>query len=695
MNVKSWALALGAAVLAGAASAGAGSRPLLVPMPRELTCLGGTVRLSRDWMLRIETSEPADSTSARWLVEEARQCFGWTWRFRRGATSSPAVVLRARSAAPGDPPLFRVQGYWLRVSGGGVLIEAPTALGRFYGAQTLRQLLRGARDRRLPVLAIRDFPALEWRGVSDDISRGQISTLDDFRSIVRRLAYYKLNLYQPYIEDMFAFAASPAAGRSRGALTPVELTALVEEGRRNHVLVVPILESLAHQERLLALPENQLYADRPVTKPSTRWPRPLQVLLAGWLGRDARDEGDPPPPPPSRFAANRPEALAFVTRLVDEVASAAPGPFFHVGGDEAMAGDDPATVGETGPEVRDDAWGRWFGALARHLRRRGRRMMIYGDVLLARPCVLARIPRDAVVVDWCYDPDDSLTSVRRLRAAGFRDVFVSPGLWNWTAFYPAYNRAFRNIRTATAAGKREGATGCVAASWGDNGAENLRENNWTGYAFAAAATWEEQAPGDTEFLRRFVAVRHGVDSPALAQVEHLLGWQPFAGFTYNAKLYHRPPRVRRHYPVWTGRMSALRHDALEARRLVERSRPLVRWERDHLDELDLAARRFEYSAERELALDRIARTLGGRDARALPDSTRARCVADLERLRWQSAELTAEVGRLWCRRNRVPMLQDNLLRMRRQSEALEDLIRQMQAGSLREEPWAPHLAQPR
>jgi N-acetyl-beta-hexosaminidase len=59
-----------------------------------------------------------------------------------------------------------------------VVIAGATADGRFHGAQTLRQLMRSNADGALPRLAIRDWPALEWRGISDDISRGQMSTLD-------------------------------------------------------------------------------------------------------------------------------------------------------------------------------------------------------------------------------------------------------------------------------------------------------------------------------------------------------------------------------------------------------------------------------------------------------------------------------------------------------------------------------------
>ena len=43
------------------------------------------------------------------------------------------------------------------------------------------------------------------RGISDDISRGQVSNIDNFRRIIKFLARYKMNVYQPYIEDVFKF----------------------------------------------------------------------------------------------------------------------------------------------------------------------------------------------------------------------------------------------------------------------------------------------------------------------------------------------------------------------------------------------------------------------------------------------------------------------------------------------------------
>ncbi len=96
------------------------------------------------------------------------------------------------------------QGYLIRVTDSGVLVAGRTGQGLFYGVQTLRQLLRpeipGAKTLAIPALVvpklvvpklivpkliIRDWPSMEWRGVSDDISRGPIPTLDYLKMQIR------------------------------------------------------------------------------------------------------------------------------------------------------------------------------------------------------------------------------------------------------------------------------------------------------------------------------------------------------------------------------------------------------------------------------------------------------------------------------------------------------------------------------
>ena len=84
------------------------------------------------------------------------------------------AYLESQGVKAGDD--LGAQGYVIRVSDSGILVAGRTAQGLFYGVQTLRQLLRpegtGGKTLAVPKLVIRDWPSMEWRGVSDDISRG-------------------------------------------------------------------------------------------------------------------------------------------------------------------------------------------------------------------------------------------------------------------------------------------------------------------------------------------------------------------------------------------------------------------------------------------------------------------------------------------------------------------------------------------
>ena len=57
--------------------------------------------------------------------------------------------------------------------------SAASAAGVFYGAQTLKQLIRtdGA-EPQVYTATIRDWPAMRWRGMQDDLSRGPLPTLE-------------------------------------------------------------------------------------------------------------------------------------------------------------------------------------------------------------------------------------------------------------------------------------------------------------------------------------------------------------------------------------------------------------------------------------------------------------------------------------------------------------------------------------
>ena len=132
------------------------------------------------------------------------------------ATAPRAAVQFLR--APSMPP----QAYRLTVTPSGVQIWSSDQDGAFYAVMTLAQLpVRDGTRWRLHCLQIMDRPALRWRILSDDVSRGPLPTMHYFKERIRTIAAFKMNGYSPYAWNMslprppIRFPRGPTGSRRR------------------------------------------------------------------------------------------------------------------------------------------------------------------------------------------------------------------------------------------------------------------------------------------------------------------------------------------------------------------------------------------------------------------------------------------------------------------------------------------------
>src|SRR5207302_2000535 len=98
------------------------------------------------------------------------------------------------------------EGYRLEAGAKNVRITARTAAGIFYGVQTLRQMIEAD---GIPSATITDTPAMRWRGLHDDLSRGPVPTVDYVKRQIRTVSEYKINLFSFYIEHTYAYKSEP------------------------------------------------------------------------------------------------------------------------------------------------------------------------------------------------------------------------------------------------------------------------------------------------------------------------------------------------------------------------------------------------------------------------------------------------------------------------------------------------------
>jgi len=648
----------------------------LVPRPATLSMEPGMTALNGSWRVRVIGSG-ADQLGLSELLEDVHQSYGWTWQKASPLRSRAEVVIRPRAPFDHSPALAQTQGYELRVERDSVVIAAPSVAGRYYGVQTLRQILRNTSTGMVPRLRILDYPTVTWRGVSDDISRGQISTVPDFRETLAHLGYYKCNLYCLYIEDAARFWSAPEVGASRGALTPGELALICREASRHHITVMPIFETLGHQERMLSLPAFSACAELrelPASiKPVSRFAWSCLPAVAGALkipDPEAFQE------PPTCFSPVSPAARARVTEMIHELARSVPSPFFHLGGDEPVDLGKGASKAAVAQHGAGRVYAAYEAALVTEVQTvLHRQPVLFSDFLLKEPTALDAISRDVAVMDWDYDPTTEGAGLRRLRDAGFRTVFATAGLWNWLGITPDYSRAFPNIARTVTAAVTTRAAGVVIASWGDGGGEALKRLNWPGYAFTADASWTGRPTADA-FISRFVTTEFGASSMPLSRAEELLGWHTSIGQLRGQRAFHAAPRIQQHSAEWLARMEQLRRDMTDARELVSAAQATARFNRTGLDVLDHVAARFQYIARRELLMEVLA-------LRTPKDPAGASgTVRSLGSLRDSSESLTRTYERLWRRDNRPACLEPLLSRLCIQTHCLDSLIALAPAGRL-------------
>lgn len=387
-------------------------------------------------------------------------------------------------------PEMQKEGYIIDLQSTSAVVTANSPQGLLYAAMTLNQLIQKEDNRiSLPGATIRDWPDMVIRGISDDISRGQVSTMNNFKEIIKFLARYKMNMYQLYLEDMFLLRQYPTFGKNRGALSAEQLKEIVDFARQYYVDVVPVYQSLGHNENMLLQPEFQHLAEFPGS----------QVLGIG-----------------------NPEIYQFLKDVYSEIIPAFPSRYFHVGCDESWDVGHGISKGQTNKIGMAETHARHYKRVYDMVKGYGKEMMMYDDIILDHPEILNLIPRDIIMVDWHYEPAAVFSSVKKVADAGFRTI-VSPGVSSWSRFFPYNAAATVNIRNITAEGKKCNVLGMINSNWGDFGGKNLRELALYGYAYSAVCSWNVAKSEVQDFERGFFKDYFGDNSSLLPVVYSFLG----------------------------------------------------------------------------------------------------------------------------------------------------------------------------
>ena len=379
------------------------AQPLsLIPQPALVEPKPGIFRLRNGAALIVDSQNAEAAGIAKRFADLLAQTRGIHLDIRPfGSHAERDAIVFTLDARAANVPSGA--GYDLAVDPQRILLIAREPRGLFYGSVTLWQLLTADTAKvshlDVPQVHIADQPRFAWRGAMLDSAR-HFQSPEFVKRFIDQLALLKLDTLHwhltddqgwrieikryPKLTEVGAWrrpagaAGTDASGnpvRYGGFYTQDEIRDIVRYAAARYVTIVPEIDMPGHmQAAIAAYPELGSIGDTPVVSPD--WG--VHTYL---VNTDAA-------------------TLAFLDNVLDEVADLFPGPYVHIGGDEAVKDQWKAS-----PRVQahmralgikdENAMQGWFlGEIEKHLAARGKRIVGWDEILEGG------VPPNAIVMSW-------------------------------------------------------------------------------------------------------------------------------------------------------------------------------------------------------------------------------------------------------------------------------------------------------
>ncbi|HAL45575.1 MAG: hypothetical protein A2Y12_14495 [Planctomycetes bacterium GWF2_42_9] len=518
------------------------------------------------------------------------------------------------------------EGYKIEILPDGTQIYSATEAGSFYAIQTLKDLAVIYND-KVPCCVIDDKPDFARRGVYLDCSRGKVPKLSTLKHLVERLAHWKINELQLYIENVFTFKKHPEIGKGYSPFTPAEILDLQEYCKKYHIRLVGSLASFGHFERVLSLPKYQNLGE-----------------LAGYRGY----------PGGTTLCPTDPGSIKLVSDLYSEFVPLFEADDFNVCCDETWE------LGEGRSKKLADKIGKgelylqFLLKIYNLCQKYGKRMNVWADIVLKHPELLKKLPKDIVMLNWEYEAEGkNIYRTKEIAKAGL-PFMVCPGTSSWLTHGTRMPASMGNITNFAKQGRKFGAEGLLNTDWGDQGHRNLLGVSLHSFAHGAAQSWNGKAVDNENFTDNFCFNFFSQKDNKLSKAIQKLGRNyitcgtnvPNRSWLYLALI---EPAKNIEPDSYIYQMNDKGLKEIINRTALAKARHTNSFENIALEEIVLAQEMDKLAAKRALAL-------------------KHKNYSELKNVSKEIQKMADEFKRLWLIRNKPSRLKDNLKLFKKAAE---------------------------
>ncbi len=314
----------------------------IIPKPVSATMSGSTFTITED--TRIVVGEPGKGLEnvANFLAEKLRPATGFGIGVTEGEESGKGSIVLSLV----DDGELGDEGYELTIEDRQINIRANSAAGVFWGVQTLRQLLPEDIEQSAAVAdgvwevatgIIRDYPRYAWRGSMMDVAR-HFFGVEEIKNYIDLISLYKMNILHLHLSDDQGWrieisswpnlheigGRTQVGGGEGGYYTKKDYAEIVDYAARHFITVIPEIDMPGHINAALVSYKELNPGPAINREPGSSRPRPKagEVYTGIEVGFSTLD-------------IRKDITFQFVNDVLRELAEMTPGPYLHIGGDEA------------------------------------------------------------------------------------------------------------------------------------------------------------------------------------------------------------------------------------------------------------------------------------------------------------------------------------------------------------------------
>lgn len=306
----------------------------LIPKPVSVTQGDGVFRLQPALAIFLAPDMPAVRAVAGLLADSLRTVSGYAIPIAGVTTNRPGEIKLQLDAGLATTAAIGEEGYRLSITPDAVHVTAAAPAGLFYAVQTLRQLLPPFTAATttsdgtlvLPTGEIEDFPRFAWRGAMLDVAR-HFFDVADIKRYIDLLALYKINRLHLHLANDQGWrieiqswpqltevgGSTSVNGEGGGWYTQTQYQEIVAYAASRYITIVPEIDLPGHTNAALAS-----YAELNCDGVA----RPLYTGIEVGF---------------SSLCIDKEITYQFLDDVLRELAALTPGPYLHIGGDEAHA----------------------------------------------------------------------------------------------------------------------------------------------------------------------------------------------------------------------------------------------------------------------------------------------------------------------------------------------------------------------